>query len=95
MIIILVRLFYVSVFYFPTKKLAEQYEWSDRVVHSNDVLQCICSTIVEENPALTVYDVVDPSKTICADFNQGNTRTFRQNTGKQCVTTSLIAIIPK
>ena len=28
---------------------------------------------VEENPGPTIY-VVDPSKTICADFSQGNTK---------------------
>ena len=70
-----------------------KFEWSDSVVHSNVVLQCICSTIVEENPGLTVYDVVDPSKTVCVDFSQGNTRKFRQNACKQCVATSSTAII--
>ena len=39
---------------------------------------------VEENPGPTIY-VVDPSKTICADFGQGNTKNFNQNAGKQCV----------
>ena len=48
---------------------------------------------VEENPGPTIYDVVDSNKTICADFSQGNTRKFRQNAGKQCVTMSLTAII--
>ena len=47
----------------------------------------------EENPGSTIYDVVDPSKTICADFSQGNTKTFRQNVGKQCVAMCLTAII--
>ena len=70
-------------------------DWSDNVVDSNVVLQCICSTIVEENPWLTVYDVVDPSKTIYADFSQSNITKFRQNTSKQRVATSLTAIIHK
>ena len=48
---------------------------------------------VEVNPGPTVYDVVDPSKTICADFSQSNTRKFGQNAGKQCVAMSLTAII--
>ena len=48
---------------------------------------------VEEDPGPTVYDVVDPSKTICADFSQSNTRRFRENAGKQCVAMSLTAII--
>jgi hypothetical protein len=37
--------------------------------------------------------VVDPTKTICADFSQGNTKKFRQNSGKQCLAMSLTAII--
>jgi hypothetical protein len=48
---------------------------------------------VEENPGPTVYDVVDPTKTISADFSQGDTRKFRQNAGKQCLAMSLTAII--
>ena len=48
----------------------------------------------KENPGPTIYVVVDPSKTICADFShQGNTNKFRQNAGKQCVAMSLTAII--
>ena len=35
----------------------------------------------------------DPTKTICADFSQGNTKKFRQNAGKQCLAMSLTAII--
>ena len=37
--------------------------------------------------------MVDPTKTICADFSQGNAKTFRQNAGKQCLAMSLTAII--
>ena len=48
---------------------------------------------VEENPGPTIYDVVDPTKTICADFSQGNTKKFGQNAGKQCLAMSLTAII--
>ena len=47
----------------------------------------------EENPGPTLYDIVDPSKTICADFSQSNSRKFRQNAGKQCVAMSLTAIV--
>ena len=43
------------------------------------------------NPGPTICDVVDPSKTICADFSQENTKTMRQNAGKQCVAMSLSA----
>ncbi|CAB4008426.1 ATP-dependent DNA helicase PIF1, partial [Paramuricea clavata] len=48
---------------------------------------------VEENPGPIIYDVVDPTKTICADFSQGNIKKFRQNAGKQCLAMSLTAII--
>ena len=51
------------------------------------------SNDVEENPGPTLYHVVDPRKTICADFSQGNTRKFRQNAGKQCLAMSLTAIV--
>ena len=37
---------------------------------------------VDENPGPTIYDVVDQSKTICADFTQGSTKKFRQNAVK-------------
>ena len=48
---------------------------------------------VEENPGPTLCDIVDPSKTICADFSQSNTRKFGHNAGKQCVAMSLTAIV--
>ena len=48
---------------------------------------------VEENPGPTLYDIVDPSKTITADFSQSNARKFRHNAGKQCVAMSLTAIV--
>jgi hypothetical protein len=37
--------------------------------------------------------VDDPTKTICSDFSQGNTKKFQQNAGKQCLAMSLSAII--
>ena len=48
---------------------------------------------VEENPGPAVYDVVDPSQTICADFSQGNKGKFRENAGKQCVAMCLTAVL--
>ena len=48
---------------------------------------------VDEKPGPTVYDIVEPSQTICADFSQGNRRQFGQSAGKQCVAMSLTAII--
>ena len=40
MIIILVRLFYLSVFYLPTKRLAEQYESLSEVIVSFTQMSC-------------------------------------------------------
>ena len=48
---------------------------------------------VEEKPGPTVYDIVEPSQTICANFSQGNRRQFGQSAGNQCVAMSLTAII--
>ena len=50
------------------------------------------SNDVETNPGPTVYDIVDPTTTVCADFNQGNSR-FGFSAGKQCVAMSLTAIV--
>ena len=102
-LLILVRIFYLGVFlYLPTKRLAEQYESLSQVIMSFTQMSCYnvyvplllrMSNDVEENPGPTIYDVVDPSKTICANFSQGNIRKFKQNAGKQCVAMSLTAII--
>ena len=102
-LLILVRLFYLSVFlYLPTKRLTQVYKRLCQMIVSFTPMSCYnvyvplllrMANDVEENPGPTVYDVVDPSKTICADFSQGNTRRFRENSGKQCVAMSLTAII--
>ena len=59
---------------------------------------CVASLLrmandVEENPGPTLYDIVDPCKTICAGFSQSNAKKFGQNTGNQCVAMSLTAIV--
>ena len=48
---------------------------------------------VEENPGPTIFEVIDPTKTVCADYSQGNEALFRENAGKQCVAMSPTAII--
>ena len=48
---------------------------------------------VEENRGPTIFDVIDPTRTICADYSQGNVALFGENAGKQCVAMSLTAII--
>ena len=51
---------------------------------------------VEQNPgARTINDIVDPTYTVHADFNQGNELMFGINAGKQCVAMSLCAIVYK
>ncbi|XP_066022461.1 uncharacterized protein [Pocillopora verrucosa] len=48
---------------------------------------------VEENPDPTVFDVIDPKRTICADYSQGNEALFGENAGNQCVAISPTAVI--
>ena len=48
---------------------------------------------VEENPGPTIFDIIDPTTTVCADYSQGNELLFGENAGKQCVAMSLSAII--
>ena len=48
---------------------------------------------VVENPGPTIFDVIGPTRTMCADYSQGNEALFRENAGKQCVAMSLTAII--
>ena len=48
---------------------------------------------VVENPDSTIFDVIGPTRTMCADYSQGNEALFRENAGKQCVAMSLTAII--
>ena len=50
------------------------------------------SSNVETNPGPTVYEIVDSTATVCADFSQGD-KHFGFNAGKQCVAMSLTAIV--
>ena len=44
------------------------------------------SNDVEENPgSRTINNIVDPTYTVHADFNQGSGLMFGMNAGKQCV----------
>ena len=47
----------------------------------------------EENPGPTIFDIIDPMRTVSADYSQGNEALFGENAGKQCVAMSLTAII--
>ena len=48
---------------------------------------------VEENPGPTIFEIIDPMRTVSADYSQGNEALFGENAGKQCVAMSLTAII--
>ena len=40
-----------------------------------------------------IIGVIDSTRTVCADYNEGNEVLFGENAGKQCVAMSLTAII--
>ena len=48
---------------------------------------------VEENPGPTIFEVIDSTRTACADYSEGNEVLYDENAGKQCVAMSLTAII--
>ena len=48
---------------------------------------------VEENPGPTIFDVINPMRTVSSDYSQGNEALFGENADKQCVAMSLTAII--
>ena len=99
----MLMLFYMNVFYLPTLKrlLLQRQRDNETVVwfvktlyyyHTNVPLLFRLSNDVETNPGPTVYDIVDPTTTVCADFSQGDRR-FGFSPGKQCVAMSLTAIV--
>jgi hypothetical protein len=49
------------------------------------------NTDIEKNPGPST--VINPSKTICAHYSQGNMTLFGLNAGRQCVAMSLCALI--
>ena len=46
------------------------------------------SNDVEENPGPSIFEIVNPNNTVCADFSEGNLIKFGENAGKQCVAMS-------
>ena len=93
----------MNAFYLPTLKrlLLQRQSDNETVVwfiqtfyyhHVYVPLLLRLSNDVETNPGPTVYDIVDPTTTVCADFNQGDRR-FGFSAGKQCVAMSLTAIV--
>ena len=100
-------MFYLNVFYFPyvksqlkkAKSNKEVCQWYVQMIYYHAVyvpLLLRLSNDVEENPGpRTINDIVDPTFTVHADFNQGNELMFGMNAGKQCVAMSLYAIVYK
>jgi hypothetical protein len=96
-------LFFVNAFYLPSlKHFGKRYKNNNEsivffikacsyCVHVPLLLR-LCND-VGENPGPTLYDIVDVTRTVCADFSQGCQIRFGQSAGKQCVAMSLTAIV--
>ena len=94
---------YMYMLYFSKKKplhlqysrKSETVHWFKATFHYHHVyvplLIRLCND-VETNPGPTLYDIIDATTTVCADFSQGGRR-FGPTAGKQCVAMSLTAIV--
>ena len=100
---IMLTMFYLNVCYLPTlKQVVGQYKmwnqvmfWFTQMMYYNVYIPLLIrqANDVEENPGPTIFDIIDPMRTVSADYNQGNETLFGENAGKQYVAISLIAII--
>jgi hypothetical protein len=61
------------------------------VNHLKNVCQSALCTDIETNPGPVFY--IDPSKTICAPYSQGNQIIFGETPGQQCLGMCLCALI--
>ena len=97
---------YFNTFCFPylksqlkkAKSNREVCQWYVQMIYYHVYVPLLLrlSNDVEENPGpRTINDIVDPTYTVHADFNQGNELMFGMNAGKQCVAMSLYAIVYK
>jgi hypothetical protein len=82
-LIILMQVFHLCILCLPTQKLAEHIACFSQAIVSCTQMSCYIVYVplllrmandIEENPGPTVYDVVDPSETVSADFNQADTK---------------------
>ena len=100
----MLMMFYSTVFYLPyLKNLVTKNEqnsevcmWYTQMVcyHVYAPLLLRLSNDVEENPGPgSINEIVDPTYTVYAEFNQGNELVFTSNAGKQCVAMSLCSIV--
>ena len=94
---------YLNVFYLPVLKqvVGQCKMWNDvmfwflQMIFYKAYIPLLIrqANDVEENPGPTIFDFIDATRTICADYSQGNEALFGENAGKQCVAMSLTAII--
>ena len=94
---------YLNVFYLQTlKQVVIQYKMWNEVMFWFTHMMCYNVYIpllirqandVEENPGPTVFDIIDPMRTVSEDCSQGIEALFGENAGKQHVVMSLTAII--
>lgn len=86
---VMLMMFYLNVFYLPTlKQVVGQYKmwnevkfWFTQMTFYNIYNQLIIrqANDVEENPGPTIFDIIDPTTTVCADYSQGNELLFGEN----------------
>ena len=69
------NLFPADHLYFLTASLIARDVVTPLITQANDL---------EENPGPTIFDAIDPTRTICADHSEGNEALFGENVGKQC-----------
>ena len=72
-------MFYLNVFYLPVlKQVVGQHKmWNDVMFWFSQMIFCnACIAVlvrqasdVGENPGPAIFDVIDPKRTICADYN--------------------------
>ncbi|CAH3031863.1 unnamed protein product [Pocillopora meandrina] len=84
-------MFYLNVFYLPVlKQVVGQHKmWNDVMFwfsqmtfyNAHSPLLIRQANDVEENPGPTIFYVSDPTRTICADYSQGNEALFGKNAG--------------
>ena len=55
------------------------------------VLQCLCPIAhtagkckCGRKSGPTIFDIIDSTRTLCADYSQGNEELFGESAGKQC-----------
>jgi len=96
-------MFYLNVFYLAIlKQVVIQYKMWNQVMFWFTQMMCYNVYIAllirqandaEENPGPTIFDIIDLTRTVFADYSQGNEALFDENAAKQCVAMSLTTII--